>query len=447
MVLFGTFSLNGMQPGLNELSTQLTALQDQLAQLTDALGMLPKVPPPLPPRPPAPPKKPPGLVPVMPGIVPIPKPAQPTPVKKIPVVKKPIIEVPIPKVEIKMIMALAPYLQQLKSMPAVSAQQKAERKARAKGTLNGLLAFVASPQFKSDYEEKIQDAAKDILAIDPLLISTAAIILRQAQIPMYQNYRMMANYYHTSIQFIANEFDTLARRKGKGRIHLGFREDIDEALSYPIELEGEVQEAKTIIELQPNSEEATQAQIFISRIDELREWLLELLKKPENRRILEQVELPVDFYISIFEKKADRTYCDPSKQDPMYIPFIRDLREIIIDIEEYNQGVTGYSRSLKIYKIQSIINKLKGYLAHAIEKSYCQICLWEDIKEIQSKVQEGAFDLERTFDQIREFLTQIYTKEQNEAIKFTLDNTLPKLIATVKAKQCMSEDDLGAMYL
>jgi hypothetical protein len=353
----------------------------------------------------------------------------------------PVFEVTIPKITFKNLRGLdAGNLQPLERMPKDTEQKKAEQKAQAKGILNGLLAFVKSPQYKQEDQNKIIDAIKRILAIDPLLISTAAIILREAKVPMKENYELMGDLYHERIRdYVATELDNILKRKGGGTIHKGLRDDIDEALSYPIELEGEIQKAKMVIELQPGTQQAREAQEFIKRINDLREWLLELLKK--NKNTLKASGLDVDFYIDLFEEKGNRVYCitqvgGGNPPENVYIPFIIDLKNIAQEIDDYKTNVAHYSKSKKISKQQDIINKLKGFLAYATDRQYCQLCLTQAIREIRRENERGTFDINETFRKIRTFLTSIYDQEQNEAIKDVLDNTLPKLRDAIIAKGC-----------
>jgi len=325
-------------------------------------------------------------------------------------------------------------------MPSTSPREKAIQKAEAKGILNGLLAFVESVNFDpATHLQPIKDAAVRILAIDPLLISTAAIVLRKMQVPMNENYQMMGDKYHYLIkEYVAKEFDEISRRRTAGPIHAGLRDDIDEALSYPIELEGEIQAAKAITELQSGTPEAQAAQAFIDRIAELKGWLLALLKK--NQIKLREAGLPVDEYIDMFEQKDNRVYCvtqtGPSFPGNVYTPFIDDLREIIRDVESYRQEEATAPRSSKIYRQQRMLNKLRGFLDHATARGYCQICLRDDIRAIAQADQARTFNVNQTFITIEEFLQGIYDADRNQAIKQVLDETVPALKKAIREKGC-----------
>jgi hypothetical protein len=442
-------SLNGM--AMNDLPKALATLNSQLNTLAEVLKKL-SSPPAFPPRPTPQPKPEPEKISVFPpdkGEGPkIPIKIQ----KKEPTVKK----VEIPTISLTTFAALETgYLQPLEKMPEQNLAQTLEKKAQAKGLLNAILAYTRSSKYQEQQKQKIQESVKRIIKIDPLLISTAALILKQVNSPLKNTYGYMEELYKNQIKVIAEQLGEIKTRKGTQKlIPKGVRDDIDEAISLPIELQGEIQNAKNIISIfegkknqavtQKEQEDYTAAKEFIEKIEALREQLYYLLKDNESMlRALKDlgIDIDIDFYLSLFEKKLNRVYCvteiNPNLYpDRVYKPFIEDLKEIFEDIKDYELAHEKYLPSMKVYKIQDILNKLNGFLAHATEKSYCQICLANDINAIYQANLQQTFDVNQHFNKIKNFLENLYKQNKNEVLKDMIDNKLPQLKNAFLQKGC-----------
>jgi hypothetical protein len=347
---------------------------------------------------------------------------------------KPIVTKPPAEVNISLLL-LEPVLNTLEQMKSTKPVEKAQRKVEAREIINTLLKLVRSRRYEEKPDsDKIFNAINRIIAIDPLLISTAAIILREAGVPQSKYHPLMTQIFFKQVGEIAKQLQD-AVKGGRGFLEEGLRGDIDEALSYPLELEGEIQRAKTKSDL---GKVTSEEEDFIRKIEDYKEWLLWILSQSESKEILNNSGFDADFFIYIFGKEPHRIYCDPSRRKPEYKPFRKDLEEIAEDINYYQENEKKWLQSIKTYYVQGIINKLKGYLAHATEPTYCQICLWLDINEMR----KSGFNYYQVLDYVSKFLLDLHKETANEAVKDVYENVIPELRAAIIKKEKQTEEEV-----
>lgn len=446
---------------------------------------LPPPPPPLPPGAPKPPTPPPGLIP--PPLKPI-KPAEkpaikptfgpenvpPVPSMEEPVVKpgemkaqleqklgvgvaekpkKPLkivapgMEVPtlkptikikptqelqakteVPKLEITMVGHVPQYMAILGAMPMETTVDKAKRKAYARGIMNGILGWVNKKQVDKNAVMPVLDT---LLSVDPLLISTAALVLDKVGASQAEIYKVMIKLYQNRVGYIGKEIDKLkeskfAQSKVPGQVYAGIREDIDDAVSYPIELESALQHAKNLVVLGgPNIAEA---QNFIKQMADLKIQLC--------RYIMDNLELfdPMyrEFYRSFCAEgaKPEVVYCKleltkQQKKDKTktYISIQDAITDVLARIESFNAHKDQYWESKRTFEIQYIVNTLVSFIDFFTCKDFCVLCLQHDIYKMEKK----KFPYKAKLQEIKSFLRSVADSEQNDFLRLVADREIPRL--------------------
>lgn len=225
---------------------------------------------------------------------------------------------------------------------------------------------------------KLWNAMKTILIIDPLLIQTSLDTMRKSGASTTDLYRLMTDLYDNRIKFLENEFKKI---KPGFKLIKGIRDDIDEGLTYPIEISGEVQDA----EIKSTKENGNNARVFFNNINDLWERLLLLLQglSQEQKETLKEEGIDVGEYINNINQQKSRTYCRYKTTEGClpYKSLYQELEDMVNTINLYEEHKNTYSRTQKTFAIQNIINKLKAFLAYATDKEFCQICLNTDARD------------------------------------------------------------------
>ncbi len=374
--------------------------------------------------PPAQPEKPSEIKTKLQQVFPGGGPEQPKkPLKITPAVKK-AVEVKVPKIDINMAPQINTYMQQLRAKPTQTIDQKADKKAFARGVLNGLMVWAEKK--KGGDQQAALSAIKEILAIDPLLISTGALVLEKMGLSKQDIYAVMTNLYQERVNFIGQEIDKIKL----GKVYAGIREDIDEAIAYPIELSGALQHAKNQITLKTADEKVSQD--FVNRMVDLKAQLC--------RHITDNIELfdPMyrEFYRSFCEEgtKLDIVYCITAVRKGVnkYIPIGDALKDVLARIETYKTNQKQYWASKRIFELQYMVNTLTGFIDFFTHPKFCKICIMEDIE----RMQQERFLYKQKLEEIKQFLLALAGQEQNVYLRAVAEQEIPRLENLLEVHAC-----------
>jgi len=340
------------------------------------------------------------------------------------------------KIVINNFMQISPELDAVKQMKATKPEEQKARKDKAREYMSALRAFVASKkstEFTPVRKKQLNDVIYTILDIDPLLILQAVNVLQQAGFTQTDLYDLMVKLYEKRIVFLEQEF---AKIKPEKKLYKGVRDDIDEAMGYPVEISPELQAAHIKWDL----EKEQSSKKFEDDIEALRKRLLALLREYKNtieatnkKTEKEEDRIPIEEYINIMAEKP-RVYCrmhikkpsfgkvlvEEQVCDNVYVPFYQDIDSIIDEIEKYKTHAARYTPSIKNHKKQAIINKLQAFITYANAKDFCQICFKNDLSDYMQKHPQFLNDLRKQFAQITAFFEQLPDSEQTEATRLAV---------------------------
>lgn len=380
--------------------------------------------------PPTEPEKPSDIKAKLQQVFPAGGPEQPKkPLKIIPTVKK-VAETTVPKIDITMSAQINAYMQQLRAKPTQTVAQKVEKKAFARGVLNGLLVWAEK---KKGGSTEAVSAVNEILAIDPLLISTAALVLEKMGFTKKDIYLTMTKLYQERVDFIGQEINKIKM----GKVYAGIRDDIDEAIAYPIELSGALQYAKNQITLKTADEKVSQD--FVNRMVDLKAQLC--------RHITDNIELfdPMyrDFYRSFCEEgtKPDIVYCITAVRPGVnkYVPIGDALKDVLARIEAYKINQKQYWASKRIFELQYMVNTLTGFIDFFTHPRFCKICIMEDIERMQKE----QFLYKQKLAEIKQFLLALAGQEQNVYLRAVVEVEIPRLENLLEVHACKLRKGAG----
>jgi hypothetical protein len=331
-------------------------------------------------------------------------------------------------------------LQAVKNMKATKPEEKKAQKDKAREFMRALYNFVESKKalvLTNMQQKQIKDALSEIVIIDPLLISPVVQILKTIQAPHEEIYKHIVDLYEKRIVFLEKEFSKIKPDK---KLYKGVRDDIDEAMGYPVEISGELQAAQIEWDLEKNQK----AKQFYDEIEALRQRLLKLLQAHKKtiqdtnaKTEKEEDRIPIEDYIEmvnekpraycltkITKNKAPIAYSDFARMKPqfetcdnIYVPFYEDLTTILSDIEAYKKKEAQYTPSIKNYKKHNIINKLRAFITYATATDFCQYCFNQDIKDYVKNNPNYGDHLRNSFNIIETFFAQLPAAEQTDTIK------------------------------
>ncbi len=309
-------------------------------------------------------------------------------------------------------------IQQLESLPSTGPEQTTFKKSEAKATLDAIGQLVEKTRLGDLRNKKPQlwDAIRPILAIDPLLIQSAINILRKGYLNSSEAspelYTLMTDLYENRISFLEKEFKKI---KPGFTLAKGIRDDIDEGLTYPIEISGEVQDAQ----IKATKNDLLAGNFFNTTNDQWERLLLLLRSLSEQQKdALRKEGIDIDQYINNIEENKLRTYCRVNKPSECkdYISFYDELNTMAQNADDFKNNKLRYNRSSKTFAIQNIINKLNAFAIYAQDTSICQICLNEDAQKANEEKTEKDFNrIESLFTNL--LLTEPNNNTYNEALK------------------------------
>lgn len=304
----------------------------------------------------------------------------------------------------------------------------AENKKVTAAEINTYINDRVKTKDSSNNQLQIFKALATILAIDPLLIQTSVDTLRRIRVPNEDIYLLITELYAGRIDYLTYQFALMKRQIEQNpnqKLSEGMRQDIDEGLTYPIEISGEVQNA----EIQANKNDNAIARIFFNDINIQWERLLKLLQKElsrQQKKVLKNEGIDIKQYIKGIKQQKSRVYCKlkDSPTCPSYKSFYTELDELGETVDQYEKLKARNLRIHKAFAIQNIINKLKAFNIYSTDKQFCQVCLDQDTATSDKQ------NTENQFKKIKKFIKGLSAEKEDHRLIETLN-----IIKTAKADE------------
>ncbi len=289
----------------------------------------------------------------------------------------------------------------------VNTLSTAEDKKITAAEINTFINTRVKDKDSTNNQLQIFKALATILTIDPLLIQTSIETLRIINVPNEDIYQLMAELYTGRVDYLSYEFELMQQNLTKNpnqALPKGTRDAIDEGLTYPIEISGEVQDAQ--IKAEKNNDRL--AGNFFNNINIQWERLLLLLRglSGQQKEALRKEGIDIDQYITNIEENKLRAYCryDPklrTKECQPYISFYQELNKMAQAANDFKENKSKYNRSTRTFAIQNIINKLNAFAIYAQDPKICQVCLNEDAQKANEENTNNNFaDIETLFNDL-----------------------------------------------
>lgn len=334
-------------------------------------------------------------------------------------------------------------IQQLESLPSTGPEQTAIKKLEAKATLEGIESLVkkASRGNLQNKQRELWEAIHPILKIDPLLIQPAINILRNIYLNASEAnpklYQLMTDLYENRISFLENEFKKI---KPGFKLAKGIRDDIDEGLTYPIEISGEVQDAQ----IKAQKDDDPRAKDFFNATNDQWKRLLLLLRElsEQQKEALREEGIDVDQYISNIEQQKSGTYCrlETDRGCLPYKSIYEELDDLVKTIDYYNEVKHKNLRNHKAFAIQNIVNKLKAFTAYSTDKNFCQICLDKDTADSSKKEAKEKFDI------IVSFIETLLTDKRDSQLENALITIRTARADEQQRRSRVEKEGVGSTY-
>lgn len=338
-------------------------------------------------------------------------------------------------------------------------EDKKDKQPLAKKTLNGLLFFVKNTVVQPQRIKKIYDLVVYILNINPLLINTAAAVLREIGFNNFVVHRLMVLFFNERIKFIREQLEELKLQATEGVI-----QDVDEAFAYSIALSSELQRQESVLlQEQSTVQQKKMAQKFVDKVKELRKKLCDIITAPDNIVLFKTKPALQSLYRMICGKqqKADvRVYCvtAPHTYGPLltgkahtYCGFNQEVDDLIKLIDEYRQidqqGVI--STSQRVYTVQSIVSSLEDMNLFFQNPDFCPNCLRRAISEeypAASKTADVQEPFKEKLAQITAFLQEINNREHSFYLEDFVRTGIPKIKATLDRVRKLTDRESQAIY-
>lgn len=346
----------------------------------------------------------------------------------------------------------APTLKQFVGMLKQKKQSQLEtegvipQRTRAHAILNGILALVQS---NSNVDKaKIAAAVQRILEINPLLISTASLVLEKIGYDQEQIRAIMIHLFKKQVDFIIQRF---AEEQATANITAGARDDIDEAVSYPMEIAGALRLAENNKLMSERKTDASyvNADHFLQAIDAEKQRLCAEIQKNESKF----GEFPE--YLAVYNlycgKMGDRkvdVYCTTPKCT--YGPGLKDVKAEIVDlstaIQELLQKIDNYRTtqvgSKKVMIMQEILGTLSDFNYFFNNPHFCRICLKNALRTVAQR--DPRF--ERALNQIGQFIYEVAQQQQNKYLTQFVEQTMPSIKAVMLQVEAMPENQAWDEY-
>lgn len=326
---------------------------------------------------------------------------------------------------------------------------KVKQKEALLNFIKALHQFVLSKKYDEKNKELIQNTINRIFesqtkkteSIDPMLIASAIPILKEINIPEVELYNLMSDLYEKQINFLKSE---VAKLKGKAA-YKGAREDLTDAMCYPMAIYSQIQEAI----LKNKEAKNEQAGVFVKKIEALQETLLKLLT--DNRQALTNKDINVESYINMLETPS-RQYCKKQQLDlscDPYKPIFDELKDITNSVTNYKKIAENLNKCQRIFEKQQLIKKLNNYLFYLTSPDYCQHCFdtdfynnikANDLENVKAENAETALSdtlgrINKDFDLINNFFQDLPEDNKNIIIVENLRNLF--------IKRTLERDKLG----
>jgi len=303
------------------------------------------------------------------------------------------------------------------SLEGMAKPQRELSRSNAEIMLEKIAQYVESnlPKAKQK-KENLKSYILQVITINPSLISMASPLLQKIGYPKDQLYNLMVSLYKDHVVSIAKTIgsiigqkqlkklnerkdiyrafqDTLTKSSFNNILNTtrkelfaqfeGLRDDIDDALSYPIALQGIIEKSQR----DALYNDDTAAKDFIQNIEQWGKNLRKILELLKGNKKLEKIGISIDNYLQIlegFQATKNRLRCifDETKKEyagKKYIHLYEDFNAIINAIEAYNKNKNQYTHTQKLAQIQRVINRLQAYYDFTQATNICLRCYQADI--------------------------------------------------------------------
>lgn len=349
------------------------------------------------------------------------------------------------QLEITMAGNLPPYMDQLKSMPVLTAQQKADKKAFARAILNAILSWVQKKQVKP---EVVEQAVQTLLQVDPLMISTAALVLQKVGFDQEYIRALMVQLFRKQVAFIEQRF---IDEQASANITAGARDDIDEAVSYPMELLGATRLAENIKLMSERKSDATyvNADNFLKNIDQEKQRLCAAIQKNAHKfEMFPEYYAVYSLYCGKVDKKKVDVYC--TTPNCTYGPGIKDvvtvqvnlnnaINDLLATIQTYNASNVGSER---VMIMQGILGTLSDFNYFFSNPHFCTICLKNAIDATKNK--DPRF--ESALNKISTFIADVAQKQNNRYLDHFVHDSMPAIQNVINRVALMNNNEVWEGY-